>query len=418
MNSILVIHPYKTDGVWAFDDPDVGLVQEPFVSGADKVIEQLVESLPDAENGFALLFSETPFPGFQAAFEWRRRRWAGTGTTAHPMKWKVGCAPRSSSISITHQNAFISRSSPDRSELLGESARPGTRFPGKIAASPGGTVRRAPVDQESSMLHVVVMAGGSGTRFWPKSRRNRPKQLLNLAGDGTMIQQTVWRIGDLAPPERVWVITGADQAQAVREQLPDVPPKNVVAEPCPRDTAPCVGLAAAMIARGRPRRRHGRHAGRPHHRPRRDLPEDDRRRRRAPCEDDPTAFVTLGVKPTRAETGYGYIERGESLGLRDGIAMHRVAQFREKPDRATAERFLADGRFAWNAGIFVWKARAILDAIAEFCPGLSATARPDRPIARHRPPRPRRSPTSSPGWSASRSTRPSWRRPPTSASWR
>src|SRR4051794_18235110 len=92
------------------------------------------------------------------------------------------------------------------------------------------------------MLHAVVMAGGSGTRFWPKSRRNRPKQLLNLVGEGTMLQQTVRRIGPLAPPDRVWVITGADQAEAVREQLPEVPASNVVAEPCPRDTAPCVGL--------------------------------------------------------------------------------------------------------------------------------------------------------------------------------
>ena len=96
------------------------------------------------------------------------------------------------------------------------------------------------------MLHAVVMAGGSGTRFWPKSRRNRPKQLLRLYGDATMIQQTVGRIAPLVPPGRTRIITGADQAEAVRAQLPDVPPANVVAEPCPRDTAPCVGLAAAI----------------------------------------------------------------------------------------------------------------------------------------------------------------------------
>src|SRR3954462_7933804 len=102
------------------------------------------------------------------------------------------------------------------------------------------------------MLHAVVMAGGSGTRFWPKSRRNRPKQLLNLSGDATMLQQTVARVAPLVPPERVLVITGADQAEAVRAQLPDVPAGNVVAEPCPRDTAPCVGLAAEIIARKDP----------------------------------------------------------------------------------------------------------------------------------------------------------------------
>src|ERR1700733_6389720 len=102
------------------------------------------------------------------------------------------------------------------------------------------------------MLHAVVMAGGSGTRFWPKSRRNRPKQLLRLYGDETMLQQTVARIAPLVPPERVLIITGADQAEAVREQPPQPPPENVVAEPCPRDTAPCVGLSARIVARKDP----------------------------------------------------------------------------------------------------------------------------------------------------------------------
>src|SRR6185437_13593102 len=98
------------------------------------------------------------------------------------------------------------------------------------------------------MLHAVVMAGGSGTRFWPKSRRNRPKQLLRLFGDATMLQQTVARIAPLVPPERVLIITGADQAEATRAQLPDLPAGNVIAEPCPRDTAPCVGLAAQVVS--------------------------------------------------------------------------------------------------------------------------------------------------------------------------
>ncbi len=221
------------------------------------------------------------------------------------------------------------------------------------------------------MFHAVVMAGGSGTRFWPKSRRNRPKQLLNLSGEGTLLQQTVARIGDLAPPERVLIITGADQAEAVRMQLPDVPAKNVVAEPCPRDTAPCVGLAAAILVHTDPDAimvvMPADHVIAP--------PAIFQKTLRAAIkvvESDPTAFVTLGVKPTRPETGYGYIERGESLGEVDGIAMHRVVQFREKPDRPTAEKFVADGRFAWNAGIFVWKAQAILDALAIHRPGLAA----------------------------------------------
>jgi mannose-1-phosphate guanylyltransferase len=221
------------------------------------------------------------------------------------------------------------------------------------------------------MLHAVVMAGGSGTRFWPKSRRNRPKQLLRLAGDATMLQQTVARVAPMVPPDRVLVITGADQAAAVRDQLPDVPAGNVVAEPCPRDTAPCVGLAAAIVARNDPDGTMivmpADHVIRP--------PEPFLKTVRAAVtviDADPTAFVTFGVKPTRPETGYGYIERGERLGAPEGIALHRVAQFREKPDRATAERFLADGRFAWNSGIFLWRARAILDALATHRPAIAS----------------------------------------------
>ena len=213
------------------------------------------------------------------------------------------------------------------------------------------------------MLHAVVMAGGSGTRFWPKSRRHRPKQLLDLTGGGTMIQQTVERVSGLVSPDRVLVITGADQAEAIREQLPEVPPRNVVAEPCPRDTAPCVALAAARIVRDDP---DGIMAVMPADHV--IAPAETFRATLAAAvsvvEADPSAFVTLGVAPTRAETGYGYIERGEALGHPGGVAMHRVVQFREKPDRETAERFLAEGRFSWNAGIFVWKAQAILDALA------------------------------------------------------
>jgi mannose-1-phosphate guanylyltransferase len=221
------------------------------------------------------------------------------------------------------------------------------------------------------MLHAVVMAGGSGTRFWPKSRRNRPKQLLRLYGDATMLQQTVARVAPLVPPERVLVVTGADQAEAVRAQLPDVPPRNVLAEPCPRDTAPCVGLAAAAIARTDPDGvmivLAADHVIRPI-----DAFARTVSAALGVIESDPSAFVTFGVKPTRAETGYGYIERGEPLGAIDGVAVHRVKQFREKPDRATAESFLAEGRFAWNSGIFLWRARAILDALAEHRPGIAA----------------------------------------------
>ena len=193
------------------------------------------------------------------------------------------------------------------------------------------------------MLHAVVMAGGSGTRFWPKSRRNRPKQLLRLFGDATMLQQTVARVAPLVPAERTLIITGADQAEASREQLPQLAAGNVVAEPCPRDTAPASAWRRWIVARNDPDGTMivmpADHVIEP--------PEKFLATVRAAVsviEADPTAFVTFGIKPTRPETGYGYIERGEELpATRDGIALHRVAQFREKPDRATAEPFLASG---------------------------------------------------------------------------
>jgi mannose-1-phosphate guanylyltransferase len=220
------------------------------------------------------------------------------------------------------------------------------------------------------MLHAIVMAGGSGTRFWPKSRRNRPKQLLRLYGAATMLEQTVERIAPLVPPERTLVVTGADQANAVRALLPELPARNVVSEPCPRDTAACVGLAAHIVARSDPEAvmivMPADHVIEPG-----SLFRKTVRAAVSVIDADPSAFVTFGIKPTRPETGYGYIERGESLGAVDGIALNRVAQFREKPDRVTAERFLAEGRFAWNSGIFLWRARAILDALAEHRPQLA-----------------------------------------------
>ena len=220
------------------------------------------------------------------------------------------------------------------------------------------------------MLHAVIMAGGSGTRFWPKSRRNRPKQLLNLFGDTTMLQQTVARIAPLVPPERVLVITGADQAAAVREQLPEVPAVNVIGEPAPRDTAPCVGLAATIVAQRDPDGTmivlSADHRIEP--------AETFRTAVRAAVsevERDPKTFVTFGVRPTRPETGYGYIEQAEKLGEPEGVGVYRVARFQEKPDAATAQSFLDAGNYVWNAGIFVWRARAVLDALRAYRPEIA-----------------------------------------------
>src|SRR5579871_2302610 len=160
------------------------------------------------------------------------------------------------------------------------------------------------------MLHAIVMAGGSGTRFWPKSRRNRPKQLLRLHGDATMLQQTVARVAAMIPPERTYIITGADQAEATKGQLPQLPAKNVVAEPCPRDTAACVGLAALIVAKADPDGTMivmpADHVIQPAEKFLATVEAAAR-----VIDEDPSAFVTFGIRPTRAETGYGYIERGE-----------------------------------------------------------------------------------------------------------
>ncbi len=183
------------------------------------------------------------------------------------------------------------------------------------------------------MLHAIIMAGGSGTRFWPRSRRDRPKQLLRLAGESTMLQQTVARVEHLVPPERVFIITGADQAAATRAQLPDLPEGNVVAEPAPRDTAPCVALAAGIVASRDPSGTMivmpADHVIEPV-----DAFRMSVRAAVASVDDDPSALVTFGITPNRPETGYGYIERGDELERREGIPVYRVLQFREKPDRA------------------------------------------------------------------------------------
>jgi mannose-1-phosphate guanylyltransferase len=225
------------------------------------------------------------------------------------------------------------------------------------------------------MLYAIIMAGGSGTRFWPKSRRDRPKQLLRLSGDATMIQQTVARIAPLVPRDRILIITGADQAAATRAQLPDLPAENIIAEPAPRDTAPCVALAAGIV-----RKRDSQatmivmpadHVIEP--------PEAFHATVQAAAsvvDQDPGALVTFGIKPTHPETGYGYIERGPLLETRGGIPVYEVVQFREKPDRATAEAFLAAGNFAWNAGIFVWRAHTILDELKAHRPNLALALEP------------------------------------------
>lgn len=220
------------------------------------------------------------------------------------------------------------------------------------------------------MLHAMIMAGGGGTRFWPRSRQARPKQFLTLAGDRSLLQQACDRLEAQVPGDQTWVITAdAHRAEAER-QLPQLPAGHVVGEPCGRDTAACIGLGAALI--------HGRdpdavmlvtpadHVIEP-------VPEFARAVRAAAlvADEHPRALLTFGIRPTYPSTGYGYIHRGDELTRRQGVPVYRVKAFREKPALDLAEQFVASGDYYWNSGIFVWRAATILGELRAHKPALA-----------------------------------------------
>jgi mannose-1-phosphate guanylyltransferase len=221
------------------------------------------------------------------------------------------------------------------------------------------------------MLHALIMAGGGGTRFWPRSRQKKPKQFLKLGGDRTLLQQSRDRIEAQVPAERCWVITAALHSAEVIRQLPALVPEQVIGEPSGRDTAACIGLGAALIARRDPTAvmvvMPADHLIEP-------AQEFGRAVRAAEqlAEEHPAALVTFGIVPTSPAVSYGYIHRGAELDGRQGIRAFRVRGFREKPNIELAEQFVASGEYFWNAGIFVWKTATILEALQEFQPELFA----------------------------------------------
>jgi len=217
-------------------------------------------------------------------------------------------------------------------------------------------------------IYALIMAGGGGERFWPKSRQAYPKQLHKIFGNRTMIQETVDRISSLVPRERIIVITTAVQAPLIKKQLSGVPASAIVAEPLGRDTAACIALGAAIVME---RDRDGIMVV---------LPADhlirDVKRLVANLRDacqvawERDCLITLGIKPTGPATGYGYIREGKGLdcGLKTTFA--RVAAFTEKPDAATARRYLKRGHYVWNSGMFVWRAAVIADTLRKYMPDL------------------------------------------------
>jgi mannose-1-phosphate guanylyltransferase len=225
---------------------------------------------------------------------------------------------------------------------------------------------------EKSLI-PVILAGGKGERFWPLSRKHRPKQFLCLDGSGkSLLQATTNRLSDLAgSPGKVWVVTSALLAQGVREQLPDLPEKNVLAEPEGRDTAPALAWSTLEIAKV-----YGEDAVMGF------FPADhwieDQKAFQQTLEaafqlaSTQDAIVTLGITPTSPSTGYGYIEQGEQTGTFEGLPVYKVSRFTEKPDRQTAETFLATGRFSWNSGIFIFRAGVVLNELRTHAPEMMA----------------------------------------------
>jgi len=209
----------------------------------------------------------------------------------------------------------------------------------------------------------VVLAGGSGTRFWPRSRRARAKQVLALDGERSMIQQTVERLKPLAGLSHTWVITNEFLAHEIADQLPELPAGQIVQEPVARNTAPACGLAAFLIERENPDAVLGVF-------PSDHVIADEPRFLKALQKGIALAaaganMVVLGIEPTRAETGYGYIETGDFTT--DGEAMH-VRRFTEKPNQNRAEEFVSAGNYYWNSGIFLWSARTLANAVREHVP--------------------------------------------------
>ncbi len=215
--------------------------------------------------------------------------------------------------------------------------------------------------------YAVIMAGGGGTRLWPVSRREKPKQLLPLLGAETLFQSTVARLENLFPPERILVVTVAEQAREMQQQVPAIPVENYLIEPAPRGTASVVALAAAVLQKRDPQAVMAIQTA-DHHIRNRDL--FNYLITTALQVADQNYLVTLGITPTFPSTGYGYIQQGEPLPGDYKYPVYTVKRFKEKPDETTAQQLLRSGDHSWNSGMFVWRVDAILTEIEKQMPML------------------------------------------------
>ncbi len=213
------------------------------------------------------------------------------------------------------------------------------------------------------MEHAVIMAGGSGTRLWPLSRRARPKQFMRLFEGASLLQLARRRLAGIFAAEQIWVITGADYLDLVASELPDLPPENLIGEPVGRDTANAIGLAANILALRDPAATMAIFTADHLITPQEPFAAA-LRAGLATAAQSPVSLVTFGITPDAPHTGYGYIRRGAAVGP----GVYRVEEFKEKPTRAVAEGYLASGEYYWNSGMFAWRVGTILDELRRQLP--------------------------------------------------